>query len=284
MQYPKISIVTPNYNQSEYLEETILSIITQNYPNLEYIIIDGGSSDNSVNIIMKYEKYLSYWVSESDNGLYYALQKGFEKSSGEIMGWLNSDDLLHRKSLYVIANIFNNNLQVNWLQGRPTIYDESGMTVDSSKPIFSKYYFYNKKYVTGKFIQQESTYWRRSLWNKAGKFISSDYKYAGDFELWMRFFNYELLHYTHALIGGYRVRSSQMSRIFYNEYLQECSTIIEQLLLSTDDINHLNKIKFLENVSNSIRFVKPMLYKFIEKLYGLQDPIMFNFSKGIFSA
>ncbi len=93
--YPKISIVTPSYNQGQYLEQTILSVIGQNYPNLEYIIIDGGSTDNSIEIIKKYERYLAYWVSEKDKGHYHAVQKGFDKSTGEIMSWLNSDDILH---------------------------------------------------------------------------------------------------------------------------------------------------------------------------------------------
>ncbi len=92
MNYPKISIVTPSFNHAQFLEETILSVITQNYPNLEYVIIDGGSTDGSVDIIKKYEKHLTYWVSEPDNGHGDALNKGFAKSTGEIMAWINSDD------------------------------------------------------------------------------------------------------------------------------------------------------------------------------------------------
>lgn len=88
MNYPKISIVTPSFNQAEYLEQTILSVIDQNYPNLEYIIIDGGSADKSIEVIKKYENKLSYWISENDKGLYNALQKGFQKTTGEIMGWI----------------------------------------------------------------------------------------------------------------------------------------------------------------------------------------------------
>jgi len=88
--YPKISIVTPSYNQAEFLERTILSVLNQNYPNLEYIIIDGGSTDGSVEIIKKYKKYLTYWVSEKDEGQSDAINKGFEKSTGEILAWLKT--------------------------------------------------------------------------------------------------------------------------------------------------------------------------------------------------
>jgi glycosyltransferase involved in cell wall biosynthesis len=89
--YPRISIVTPSFNDVEYLEQTILSIINQGYPNLEYVIIDGGSTDGSVDIIKKYADHLAYWVSEKDQGMYHAIQKGFQKTTGEIMGWINSD-------------------------------------------------------------------------------------------------------------------------------------------------------------------------------------------------
>ncbi|OQX54877.1 MAG: hypothetical protein B5M53_05280 [Candidatus Cloacimonas sp. 4484_209] len=93
LSWPKISIVTPSYNQAEFLERTILSVLNQNYPNLEYIIIDGGSTDGSVEIIKKYQKYLAYWVSESDRGQSHALNKGFCLCTGEYIGWQNSDDI-----------------------------------------------------------------------------------------------------------------------------------------------------------------------------------------------
>lgn len=104
--WPKISIVTPSFNQAEFIEETILSVINQGYPNLEYIIIDGGSTDGSVEIIRKYEKHLAYWVSEPDRGQAHAINKGISKITGDIFGWINSDDLLLPGSLKKIAEAY----------------------------------------------------------------------------------------------------------------------------------------------------------------------------------
>lgn len=104
--YPKISIVTPSFNQGEYIEETIRSVLLQNYPNLEYIIIDGGSTDETVEIIRKYESGITYWISEPDGGQTYALNKGIGKCTGEIFNWLNSDDFLEKDALWKIAEAY----------------------------------------------------------------------------------------------------------------------------------------------------------------------------------
>jgi len=226
-QFPKISVVTACYNQGAYIEDCILSVIGQQYPNLEYIIMDGGSTDNTVDIIKKYEQQITYWVSEKDNGLYDALNRGFQKSTGDIMGWINSDDFLLQKSLFTLAGIFSNNQDVDWIQGHPCVADETGRIVFQRPPRSSKYSFYLKEYKDGTFIQQESTYWRRDLWTKSGGSISQDYRYAGDFELWMRFYKHADQYTSPALIGAFRMRQDQISAKYYAQYLDECDKIID---------------------------------------------------------
>jgi glycosyltransferase involved in cell wall biosynthesis len=107
-EYPKISIVTPSYNQGQFIEETIRSVLLQGYPNLEYIIIDGGSTDNSVEIIKKYEPWLAYWVSEPDRGQSHAINKGWEKSTGDYLAWMNSDDLYLPYAVHQMIKVINN--------------------------------------------------------------------------------------------------------------------------------------------------------------------------------
>ncbi|TAN45969.1 MAG: glycosyltransferase [Nitrospirae bacterium] len=223
---PKISIVTPSYNQGRFLEECIDSILSQNYPNLEYIIMDGGSTDNSVEIIKKYEKHLAYWQSRPDGGQYAALNEGFKRTSGEIMGWLNSDDKLHISSLNIIAAIFDARNDVAWILGHPTQWDENGAMSHIED---GKYRWFAQRYLNGdyRFIQQESIFWRRSLWEKAGGFISTDYSLAGDMELWARFFRYEQLYSVDPFIGGFRFYGgSQKTYLALDKYCDEAESIV----------------------------------------------------------
>jgi glycosyltransferase involved in cell wall biosynthesis len=244
--FPKISIITPNYNGATYLEATIRSILDQNYPNLEYIIIDGGSIDNSVEIIKRYEKHLAYWISEQDNGLYDALNKGFRRSTGDIMGWLNSDDMLYPNSLYSLSELFLLP-GVKWIQGVPTGYDEQGRTISIlGRREWSKFQFWGGHF---QWIQQESTFWHRDLWNATGAFISTEYKYAGDMELWNRFFRYEKLYTPGCLIGGFRLRSkNQLSLDFLNDYLKEAESILKGNLLDEKNKRRIHQISLLQRI------------------------------------
>lgn len=261
MIYPRISIVTPNFNGARFLEETLGSVIEQGYPNLEYVVIDGGSADNSVEIIRKYEKHLSYWHSKKDSGLYDALNFGFKKTSGEVMGWVNSDDMLHKKSLFTLAELFQLP-GVEWVQGMHSWFDEHGRTFKVEYPkLRSRYNYLLKDYHKGSssFIQQESTYWRRSLWERSGGFISTTYQFAGDFELWMRFFRHGQLFLTNSLVGGFRYTGDgQLSVDRIDEYLKEADQIVSSYELTKDERDNidfltsrslLSKIPFIRRTS-----------------------------------
>jgi len=227
----KISIVTPSFNQGQYLDECIDSILSQNYPNLEYVIMDGGSSDNSVDIIKKYEKYLAYWQSRPDDGQYAAINDGFKKTSGEVMAWLNSDDKYHRDSLFKVSYLFSRHTDVEWVIGRPTCWGKDGeiTNIASLLPTYSRQAILEGRY-NQPFIQQESTFWKRSLWNRAGGCLRTDLEFAGDLELWLRFFRHAVLYSVDTLIGGYRIHGNQKAQLFMDRYCSEADLIISDEL------------------------------------------------------
>ena len=248
---PKISIITPNYNGAAYLEETIQSVLNQGYSNLEYIIIDGGSTDGSVEIIKKYESRLTYWVSESDAGLYHAIQKGFQRSTGDIMAWINSDDKYHPGAFSIVTELFNQFPQIEWLQGIPSIYDEKGRTVmvDHFRA-WCKADIYSGRY---QWIQQESTFWRRSLWENAGATLNTNLKYAADFELWLRFFRHAELYSLKALLSGFRFRSAnQISQDFHLEYQQEVLDAIKNEVESLP-VDYRNKLQAIVQFNEKMK-------------------------------
>jgi glycosyltransferase involved in cell wall biosynthesis len=266
--YPKITVVTPNYNQGDFLETTIKSVLDQKYPNLEYIIIDGGSNDDSVSIIKKYEKQLYFWVSEADAGMYDAINKGFLKSSGSIMCWINSDDILSENSLEYVATVFNEYPKVNWLQGLPTVIDVFGNIIYQRNAIFSPYYFYFRKHEkTFSFIQQESTFWSRKLWDQAHSHLDQNYLLAADFDLWMRFFKYDKIYCTNKQLGAFRQREGQKSsdkKAYIAEVNLSLNRNFKGLNLSSKIIIIL--LERLSNINN--HFVHKIIKKFQSYFIG----------------
>jgi len=161
----KISVVTPSYNQAPFLDATINSVLGQEYPSLEYLVIDGGSDDGSLDIIKQYADRLAYWVSEPDRGHGDALNKGFRLASGDILAWLNSDDMYTPWAFAVVAEIFEQHPDIDWLIGLNAWWDSRGRQVGAASVYKQVYDFLLGDY---RWIQQESVFFRRRLLVRAG--------------------------------------------------------------------------------------------------------------------
>src|SRR5690349_3947678 len=182
MQFPSITIITPSFNQAQYLEQSIDSVLSQKYQNLEYIIIDGGSTDGSVDIIRKYEKHLAYWVSEKDRGASDAIAKGFSKATGTSFAYLNSDDLYLPGSLQAMADAMNP-ADVDVTYGNLYWIDSEGSVIGEQRqtPFQPMSYLYG-----GSTLQQPATFWKRDLYLKCGE-MDPSYRFAFDTDLFVRF-------------------------------------------------------------------------------------------------
>jgi glycosyltransferase involved in cell wall biosynthesis len=228
--WPRIALVTPVFNSAKYVEQSIRSVLAQGYPSLAYYIIDGGSTDGTLDIIRKYESQISGWVSEPDSGMYDAINKGFACTSGEIMGWISATDKLHTGGLSVVGSVFRDLPEVEWITGRPTAFSEYGeTTVILDVPRWSR-----SRFLAGanRYIQQESTFWRRGLWEKAGGCVDASHRSASDFELWLRFFRHARLHSVDALIGGFRGHSDSDSISAMDNYNRICEEHLEREMRS----------------------------------------------------
>jgi glycosyltransferase involved in cell wall biosynthesis len=252
-EWPRVTLVTAVYNGEKYLEATIRSIVGQGYPNLEYIIVDDGSTDATVEIIRKYESQLTCWFSQENRGLYAALNAGFARSTGEIMGWLNSSDLLHVNGLFVVGSVFAALREVEWITGRPSSFSAHGMTINVAEvPRWSRYRFLAGANI---FIQQESTYWRRGLWERAGGALSTEFRAEGDCELWTRFFRHAKLHSVDALIAGYRRHEDALTSSDMDGYVRRCDEIAGRAVESVERPRWRSLLKAFRWVT---RVVKPI--------------------------
>ncbi|MEM1060280.1 MAG: glycosyltransferase family 2 protein [Verrucomicrobiota bacterium] len=227
---PRISVVVPNYNGEATLETTLRSILDQGYSNLELIVVDGGSTDGSVEIIKRYQDRLAYWVSQKDDGQYHAINHGFEQATGEVLAWLNSDDVHYPWTLRAVGKIFDENPEVEWIMGRPNMMVDGVLTmVMDMQPRCRELLragLYSDR--THGVVQQESCFWRRGLWEKAGG-LDLQYSLAGDFELWTRFARHAELVTTDMLLGTFCFHGENRSSKFLEEYCRQQGEVIANL-------------------------------------------------------
>jgi glycosyltransferase involved in cell wall biosynthesis len=230
----KLSIVTPSYNQGRFLDASIRSVLDQGYPDLEYFVMDGGSTDGSPDIIRGYADRLAGWRSHPDRGHMDAVQEGFARSTGEIMGWLNSDDMLTPWALRVVAEVFRLFPGVDWITSMyPMVMNEDGLVAGARRSEgFQAGAFYRGRnapfnpWFYSSMIQQESTFWRRGLWEKAGATVDTTLRLAGDFELWSRFFEHAELHTLAVPLGIFRFQRGSFTALEFEGYMETCRRVL----------------------------------------------------------
>ena len=232
----KISIVTPSYNQAEFLDSTIRSVLDQDYEDLEYVIMDGGSTDGSVDIIKRYAHQLKWWESGPDDGQYSAIQKGFEHTTGEIMAWINSDDMFLPWTFTTVKEIFSTFPEVDWITSLiPITWNGDGVPVKCSprrgysRETFDRgFNLPDHGWHANYYVQQESTFWRRSLWERSGGAIETSFRLAGDYDLWGRFFENADLYGVAVPLGGFRRHAQQKTASQMDAYRREALRVMRQ--------------------------------------------------------
>lgn len=270
--YPKISIVTQCYNREDRIAETIESVLFQNYPNLEYIVIDDGSTDKSFEIIQRYKDRLAHieQLPGQRSSPVEAINYGFSKATGDILGWLNSKNILLPKSLFTIGRAFQAFPNVEWLTGIGLTLDGSGC-ITNVIPVRKD--LYEHLVGTNSNIQQESTFWRTSLWKKSGGRIPLEFPHAFDIGLWStQFFLNAKLYHLNTLIGAYRKSPKAFSSVHREIFLKEITDA--RAVLKT----HVSsRIRAYAKLYRVIRYFKPLLRNIPDSVY-CKIPFLKEFS------
>ena len=223
MTNPRITIVTPSYNQGPFIERTIRSVLDQGYPNLEYIVMDGGSTDGTIDILKKYEGQLT-WTSEKDKGQANAINKGIARSTGDIIAYLNSDDVYEAGALSRVAEHFSTRPGAMWLTGKCRIIDEQDREIrrpiTAYKNFLLRHYSYSLLLVTNP-VSQPATFWRRDAVKEFGLFDENEHLVM-DYDYWLRIGKKYPLAVLNEYLAAFRVyAASKTSRSFLTTFKRE---------------------------------------------------------------
>jgi len=239
---PKISIITPSYNQGHLIKETIDSVLGQNYPNLEYIVMDGGSTDDTVKVLKQYNGKLDY-VSKKDKGQTDAINQGIKKSTGDIIMYLNSDDVMLPNTLNTVGEYFNNNPKAMWLTGDYFIIDEQGKKIQSFvanyKKVLRNFPFFDVLSIAN-FIIQPSTFWRKELTKEIGTFDESLHL-CMDYDYWMRTIQKYPLHVLPNHFSLFRIHGTSKGGTQYEKQFNEEHQVLTRY-------NHNPLIRFIHKI------------------------------------
>lgn len=207
MNYPRVSIVTPSYNQAAFLEATIQSVLNQDYPNLEYIIMDGGSTDGSREIIEKYADQLAFWVSRPDKGQTDAINQGFNKASGEILAWLNSDDTYEPGTVNQAVEALRANPSISMVYGDANFINAEGDVIGRFPAAQTDYRKLRQGYVH---VPQQAAFFRAKYWQQIAP-LDENFFFAMDFDLWVRLAAIAPLRYIQEVWANFRMHDDAKS-------------------------------------------------------------------------
>lgn len=229
-----VSIITPSFNQARYLEATLQSVLSQDYPRIEYMIVDGSSKDQSVDIIKKHERKLAWWVSEKDKGQTDAINKGFARASGEILAWINSDDTYEPGAVSAAVKVLQEHPEVGMVYGDCNFINESGRVIGKFNSAQTNYRLLRQGYVH---IPQQTMFFRADLWKQVGPLDPSFY-FAMDYDLWTRIAARTEIKYIPQTWANFRLHTSgktiaaddrcwpEMIRVHYRDGGSFFSTIV----------------------------------------------------------
>jgi glycosyltransferase involved in cell wall biosynthesis len=206
LELPKITIITPSYNQGDFISKTIESVLSQGYPNLEYIVIDGGSVDNTIDILKKYGEEF-YWICEPDRGQSDAINKGLLLATGEVIAFLNSDDIYEPGALLNVGDFFTKNPEVDWVTGKCRIINQDGCEIRKAITKYKNFWLRINSYsilLVIDYVSQPATFWRKEVITKVGPF-DENLQYAMDYDYSLRVGKYFKLWVLDQYLASYRI-------------------------------------------------------------------------------